>query len=322
MIQNSFWKEIKRHLLGLTMYLLLTVPMYSQETVYIQSIEKGRGILKSRAGECFVIAPLHVISEDDDEIIIRGESRVESRVIFGKGFPSDLVALKIVEGGTQNCKNWKTHEDYKYILDATYKGFLELRNPNGMARIFPVYIKDISDSNLSIRPVDKTESFRKGMSGSSLYTEFNGEKVYLGMLQKIKEGTGYVIQADNIERLTYEFFNPSQDTKSEQSLDNEIQQHLQLLSAKFKSDLEFMEGHFENIQNKNSNQLVRDFSGFLENRKSSYTELSKSESTSDKQRIQYNTTITEMSKLLNKSEKIINKTPNEWDVLALSLIHI
>ena len=160
-------KSIK---LPLILLIFLTAfPMLAQTTVYIESGEFGRGILKSRSGECFVIAPNHLI-KPYGEISIIGENNVKSSGEFLQSFDPDLAIVRITGGGNQECAPWSIPRNYSTVVSKSTEGYLELLNGDGSISIMQVAFSGKTSSELIIEPNKSTQTFAKGMSGSSLYT--------------------------------------------------------------------------------------------------------------------------------------------------------
>ena len=210
-----------KHFLLLLVCLLGFYSSQSQNTVYLESGEFGRGILKSRSGESFVIAPFHVVENlMGGQISIYGNKNILSKGELIKSFPGDLAIIRIVGGGTQESTSWKVDANYSSNLDQLLEGFLELRNNDGSADLMPVSILNKDDQNITIEPKKQGETFKKGMSGSSLFANVNGQKMYLGMLLSIDdedERMGFVFQVDDMERILGGFFETSKPNNASQN---------------------------------------------------------------------------------------------------------
>lgn len=179
----------------------------AQQSVYLESSKKGRGILKSRGNECFVITPAHVVKESIKDISITGEKNVLSKGRLVQTLAPDLAIVRVTGGGTQNCVSWSVPENYFTILDNSIEGYLELVQNNGSKKRTQVFISETDEDIIIIEPKRINQPFIKGMSGASLFTHYNDEKVFLGMLQEIDEdGNGFVFQVDDMERILGGFF--------------------------------------------------------------------------------------------------------------------
>ncbi len=187
---------------------------YCQSTVYVQTNQFGRGLLKTRGNECFVITPDHLIKNYNGPINVFGEGSERSRANLLKSYTGDLAILRFEGENNQNCKKWHLDEKYSSILENVFEGYLELRDKDGSASKFAVNINGIDVQYITIRPKDFREKFYQGMSGSTLFVEFQGKKVFLGMLQSISDDeTGSVIRADEIDKILSSHFNPIERKK-------------------------------------------------------------------------------------------------------------
>ncbi len=181
----------------------------AQESVYIKANEEGVGILRSRAGECFVITPAHVVEDAMIPIQIVGARNVRSigNPDVQKYNESDLAVVRVQEGGRQNCKDWKTSEAYDDIVENSFEGFLETRHGNGAVQVMKVLLAEKHESSITVRPLLSGDHIRKGMSGSSLFVQADGKKVFLGMLLDIsREGVGNILKANRMDAILSDFF--------------------------------------------------------------------------------------------------------------------
>lgn len=201
-------KYLSRLFLLLSVFFILNT--YGQNTVYVETNQYGRGILKMRGSECFVITPNHLIPDDYyGPINVFGESGVRSRADLLKSYLGDLAILQFSGEHYQNCEKWQLHQNYSTIINNVPKGYLELRETDGSATKHSVKIISVDVQNITIEFEDSEEKFHQGMSGSTLFVEYQGNKVFLGMLQSIKDdATGEVIRADVMDKLLGTFFNP------------------------------------------------------------------------------------------------------------------
>ena len=189
--------------LGIFYFLCIGITI-GQETVFIETLEEGRGVIKIRKGEYFVVFPYHLIENYEGDIRITGAQEVESigelKRIYGQ---SDIAIAKIENGGgRQKGSKWRLPKKYDKLVNTKKEDyFLEIREPNGGVLFKDVKISRIDEEILSIKLVDKNDSFEKGMSGSAL---MNGNK-FLGLLLsvKVENGEGSVIRSDVLD--SYKF---------------------------------------------------------------------------------------------------------------------
>ncbi|SDM97933.1 hypothetical protein [Siphonobacter aquaeclarae] len=180
---------------------------FGQQPVHIRARETGQGILKSRNGECFVIAPLHVVEKESKPVEIRGRQNTLSKALFIGTYQLDLGLLRITEGEKQNCENWDIASDFDKSLNETYEGILETIQENGSSKAIKVFLNEKDETYITIRPSFPNDKIIKGMSGSSLFILANGKRVYLGMLMEVDtENKGIVLRADIIDKTLSSFF--------------------------------------------------------------------------------------------------------------------
>lgn len=198
---------------------LMVTSLFAQETVYLQSFkygsenDHGRGIIKTRTGECFIIAPKHVAK---DSIGIIGANKVRSSgEVEYIDTKFDLAIVRITGGGQLNCSGWKSPDDFSTILNNMSFTFLEVRDKNGSIENLLVLVKKIDNKSIYIVPKDKDEGYIKGMSGAALFTQYKNEKVFLGMFLAVDSRTneGVVFRADEMDRVLGGFFNVETDFK-------------------------------------------------------------------------------------------------------------
>jgi uncharacterized protein YcfL len=205
-------KKIRQLLLLLSVLFLQNA--YCQTTVYVQTNQFGRGILKIRGSECYVITPNHLLKNYNGPINVFGEGSVRSRADLLKSYVGDLAILRFTGDNNHNCTKWHLNKNYSSVIESISEGFIEMRDKDGSSSKFAVSITGVDVQYITIRPKDFREKFYQGMSGSSLFVNYQGEKVFLGMLQSISDDeTGSVIKADEMDKLLDSFFNPIERKK-------------------------------------------------------------------------------------------------------------
>lgn len=189
--------------------LILVQFIYSQSTVYVKTNQFGRGILKMRGSETYVITPEHLLKDYYGPITVHGKSSERARAELLKTYIGDLAVLRFPEAQNLNTTKWQLDKNYSSIIESIFEGFVELREEDGSASKVAVTITGVDVQYISIRPKDYREKFYQGMSGSSLFVDYQGEKVFLGMLQSIADDeNGSVIRADEMDKILGSFFNP------------------------------------------------------------------------------------------------------------------
>ncbi len=209
-ISSTQINRIMKQTFSLFYLLLLTGLIFAQNTVHLSIVEEGRGILRSRGSECFIVAPYHLIQNAETKTItITGENQKTSTGKFIKSYPGDIAIIRIEKGANQDCTEWKISKSFTTLLKNSYEGFLEIRNDDGSFDHEPMYFKKQTDQGITIQAKDPSFEFAKGMSGSSLFSNINGVKTYLGMLLSVDESNsklGNVFQADDMDRIINDFF--------------------------------------------------------------------------------------------------------------------
>lgn len=198
-----------KYFLQILLMSMISMQVHAQKTVFVRAgQEEGRGILKSRGPECFVITPEHVIaSSTNGKVEIRGAKNVLSTGTIEETFKPDLALVRVTGGGEQSCDEWKLDTNYETALENSEEGFLETREPNGTSSSMKVYLTGKSESTISIRPFFQGDKIIKGMSGSSLFATFNQKKVFLGIITDVDtEGKGFVLTALSMDKTLSEFF--------------------------------------------------------------------------------------------------------------------
>lgn len=197
-----------RRMILLFLLMLLNISFaLAQETVYIEANEFGRGIIKPRAAECFAIVPLHIV-EGNSNIEIIGEKNAKTKGELIQATANDLAIVRTTMGAELYCEDWKVDGSYDRILENSVEGFLKIRQNDGGFKLIQVDIKEVNESNITIEPKKSNDVFSKGMSGSTLFTNVDGEKICLGMLMEIdsENNEGYIFQLDDILANLHDFF--------------------------------------------------------------------------------------------------------------------
>lgn len=195
---------------------LFSCNLFGQQSVYIESHEMGRGILKGRSNECFMITPAHVVKDENRPFPIWGPQSSLLKGDLLDTYQPDLAIVRIIEGGNQNCEEWNLDPNYQKILAGSIDGFLEIAQKNGSIKSMKVFLSEKDNTIITIRPYFQGEEIVKGMSGSSLFTKVNEKKTYLGMLVSIIDPTtGVVLLATVINNVLGDFFNtPNHGSKA------------------------------------------------------------------------------------------------------------
>lgn len=198
---------MKYLLLSLSFIFCFTID--AQQTIYAEAgSESGRGFLKNRGDECFAIIPNHLLRDHFGTLDLYGEGSLKSEADMIKTYNADLAILRFIGDNNIPCSTWKVDRDFQKVISVVTKCKLEIREKTGEISTIATSVSAIDDEIIFVKPDNFREKIVKGMSGSSLFCEYQGRKVYLGMLQRVDDNTGEVLMADEIEETLSEFFNP------------------------------------------------------------------------------------------------------------------
>lgn len=178
----------------------------AQNTVFISSKEIGRGILRERDGEVFVITPKHVVEESISSIKIIGERNVISSATLVQTYSADLAIARIDGGGKQKYTDWNVGKDFESILNRNSSGFIEYREQDGSTKKTEVNITEVSNESITVTPKTTGYALAKGWSGSALFVNNGVDKIFLGLLTDIDGTKGDVIRADYMMNIMSGFF--------------------------------------------------------------------------------------------------------------------
>lgn len=208
-------------LLIFSLFIFSTTLVIGQVTVYVESGEFGRGILKPRGAECFAIVPLHVVEDDMNEIKIIGEKNVATKGELIQSAGNDLAILRTNLGGELYCEDWQVDGNFDRLLSNVVEGVLEIRQNDGGSKLMQIFISEKNETNITIEPKRANQFFSKGMSGSAFYAIVNGEKKCLGMLMEVdvENNQGYVLQIDDILSSLESFYNLERTQKTEKKVE-------------------------------------------------------------------------------------------------------
>lgn len=194
--------------------LLIPTLLSGQTTIYVEANQSGRGILRQRGNECFVITPNHVVENASTILNIYGNKAAKSSCEFLQSAPYDLAILRVNDDVGQDCSAWNLLKNYEQILNRNNTAFLEIREKSGSVRIVDVNIVEKDAEYISIRPSIPEMYIVKGWSGSALFVYDGSSKVYLGMLSDVDEGIGSVLRTDVMMLTLSTFFNTGQNISS------------------------------------------------------------------------------------------------------------
>lgn len=265
----------------LLLFLFWSISFNSQESVFLKAREKGNGILVERAGECFIICPFHVVDSFSGNILISDANRVVSQGVFVEAAEPDLAILRLVSGGSQQCNTIDVPTNFNSIINSISDGFIEYRDELGIANMMHVNIIAKDAVGLAVVPKINTDQIVKGMSGSSFYANYNGNKVLVGMLMQVEDDlkTGFIFQIDDTFNILGSFFEIEENKRIgvlirekvskniNSQVSNQLAKRLDYLKYKTVSipDIQFIDLEFHNIFSGNySKSVPKTFKGALD----------------------------------------------------------
>jgi hypothetical protein len=238
----------------ITILLLLGSICNAQNTVYLKVLngKEGKGLLKSRGNEHFVITPKHVIAQAT-AISIIGDKKVKSNAKIEHQYADDIAILRIEGGGLQNTTSWRVEPNFTKIIENNISGFyVESREPDGNVVRTDVEIIAIGTEEIQIQRKDPNLTFMEGWSGSSLYISLNGKKIYLGMLTTMDERKAYIIRADYMSNIMKNFFGneESDEEENDNLIENQYSKKTEVIRELESNQVKMVITKFEQNNNK------------------------------------------------------------------------
>ncbi|MBB4638149.1 hypothetical protein [Longimicrobium terrae] len=198
-------------------YLYATCALMISSSAHAQIIQLrgrqqiGQGFTRPRAsGECYIVAPLHVVSDSTSVITFTAEDQVTGEATIAYSDPrADLAVLQTSTSGKVNCQAWSIPADLSARLnDASVNAVLRTRVEDDVISI-PVWIRRVQARQVTIEPRLSSDQLSTGMSGGQLLV--NG--VFAGILlstedydPQAKPGQGIVLRSDALDRILSGFF--------------------------------------------------------------------------------------------------------------------
>lgn len=183
---------------------------FSQDLLYIKSNEEGRGVLIEKNDQCYAVIPYHLIDKYRGEIlVINQDEEIASAEYVTHYEEYDLAIVVIKNQGSIKCRGWVNYSNTNEIIDNINTADLEILDENGFKRVIPVSFKGKGKRIIKIKPTDPDDILMKTMSGSALFTRYEGEKRLVGILQSLDanlKNVGNVLQIDDIQNITSDFF--------------------------------------------------------------------------------------------------------------------
>jgi len=191
-----------------------------ERVVYVQGAETGRGITRQRDGECFVVAPDHVVRGRNADaetyppetlyVLDSGNRRIPAVLVAI--YPADLAILLVDPRdprSTSLCASWPALGAINPTLrrvgagGGRTVGELVGRDRNAGEARMGVVVSSVYDSHFVVQPELEGSEIQTGMSGSLVYV--NG--VPAGIVQLAADtSSALVYRLDYLEGIIGGFF--------------------------------------------------------------------------------------------------------------------
>lgn len=186
-----------------TLVTLATAPAYGQ--VFVRASDEGRGMLRARSGECFLITPYHVV-EYVDRVTLVGLGRREAEAQLETTYQEDVALLRVSRSTPMDCGGpWDDGSGLGDRITSASRGILQSMEGSGELRRRPVDIVSAGDAVfIQIREVNPEDRLYQGLSGSVLLIGSRPAGMLMGM--DPSTGAGIVMRLDHLSNLTRSFF--------------------------------------------------------------------------------------------------------------------
>lgn len=200
----------------------LSTPVAAQDPVYVRAgSDEGRGVLRARQNECFVVVPHHVV-ENAFEATVTDAAGASWPTTDRTNFEGDDIAVLRVEG-LADCDQWPDLEGFDEMVREYLSGFLEVQDAFGSSRV-PVDFRYQDAEFIVVEPSDPDDAIVPTYSGSPLYVNLEGRRAFAGLLLRLDsldQTQGVVLQADDLARVIDPVFPiaaPTLDAATAQSM--------------------------------------------------------------------------------------------------------
>lgn len=176
----------------------------SASDVYVRADEEGRGVLRKRGDDCFVVTPQHVLGKAS---AVRVTDRVGRtlQANLARKFAPDIAILKLTDASFCVQQEWPIGEDIDTLLANPQSAVLTLRQASGGTLRVPVFVAEYEPIQyIRIRAALNEQPLQKGMSGGVLTV--NGRRV--GMLMEVDGtlGLGLAFRWNYLSNAVEDFF--------------------------------------------------------------------------------------------------------------------
>lgn len=174
-------------------------PAVSADTVAIIGADEGKGYSWLAGQDCFVVIPEHVVRfQQSVNVIARNGSRSTAERFTNLGIAEVDIALLKAEN-PDICRNEQLDLAFDLAdrLSDAETGTLESSDELSGLRRIRVYIDNIDNREVIVRPYYPQDTITKGLSGSTL--KIDGQVA--GMLVSVRDGKGVVYRQNFIASL-------------------------------------------------------------------------------------------------------------------------
>ncbi|XKE46955.1 hypothetical protein LG302_07415 [Halomonas organivorans] len=192
---------------GLMGGLLMSVSLsLAAEEVLVQGVEQGQGVLRARGGECFAIAPQHVVGLGMGLSVVNAE-RIRAPAEPLTNFGDDIAVIRVAAEGRMSCgRGWPRNEPLDDLLQqAVNRGregvILRVRDTGGLES-HAVRFSALEDRHVEVTLLTPNSEAFKGISGSRLLLD--GRPV--GMVLKTEMGAIRAYRQDALDQRIGDFF--------------------------------------------------------------------------------------------------------------------
>lgn len=178
------------------------------QPVFVRAGEDGRGVLRGRAGDCFLLTPEHVLAGRADVSLIAA-GRLEGRAELEGRYPPDLALLRVRSG--LGCDGfWDEGRKLDDLLAGAEEGTIVSAGPEGSLERRRVRLVSTDERIVRVRPVETADRLFAGLSGSLL--EVSSRPAGMLVQVDVESHEGIVYRQDYVSDLVRRFFDASVKT--------------------------------------------------------------------------------------------------------------
>ena len=182
---------------------IVTPPVHAGQ-VFIQATEQGQGRLRSSGGDCFVIAPDHVVMDEVD-IEVVDSKRGRGFGWYAKSFPQDVGIVQLDKKKGLDCSDpWPDGAGLRVWLEKAHDVTVVQIHSGGIMKRLQVSISGSDSERITVKMLDPDAHFSKGMSGSTLMID--GEVAGMVMLAEDGGRTAGALRQDYLSSIIRSYF--------------------------------------------------------------------------------------------------------------------